>query len=64
MLTGAQFANEIGVVSSTLLSYERKGILKPAKVSPTGRKFYSQEQLQAFLDQDYKNPVLTGRPRE
>lgn len=64
MLTGAQFANEIGVVSSTLLSYERKGILKPAKVSPTGRKFYSQEQLQAFLDQDYDNPVLTGRPRE
>jgi len=64
MMTTTQFANAIGLSVATLHTYDREGTLVPARKTPKGRRLYSQEQLQAFLDQDYNNPVLTGRPRE
>ena len=41
--------NNIGKTSQTLREWDKKDILKPHHVAPTGYRYYSQEQLNHFL---------------
>lgn len=47
--TTTEFAKKIGVVKNTVVNWERKGLLLPHHVTPTGRRFYSQQQLDDFF---------------
>jgi DNA-binding transcriptional MerR regulator len=49
--TPRDFARTIGVSQSTLKNWERKGLLK-ARRYPSGRRFYTQEQLNTILETD------------
>ncbi|WXR62665.1 IS607 family transposase [Peptostreptococcaceae bacterium AGR-M142] len=44
-----QFSKLIGKTSQTLREWDKKDILKPHHVAPTGYRYYSQEQLNHFL---------------
>ncbi|SHG86414.1 Resolvase, N terminal domain, partial [Thermosyntropha lipolytica DSM 11003] len=44
-----QFAKLIGKTEQTLRNWDKKGILKPAYIAPSGFRYYSQEQLNHFL---------------
>lgn len=44
-----EFAELIGKTSQTLREWDKKDILKPHHVAPTGYRYYSQEQLNHFL---------------
>lgn len=44
-----QFSKLIGKTSQTLREWDKKDILKPHHVAPTGYRYYSQEQLNYFL---------------
>lgn len=48
--TTTQFAREIGVVKNTIVNWEKKGLLLPHHVTPTGRRFYSQQQVNDFFN--------------
>lgn len=43
------FAREIGVSASTLREYEKKGLLVPHHRGVNGYRYYSQEQIDAYL---------------
>ncbi|MGL4361706.1 MAG: MerR family transcriptional regulator, partial [Cellulosilyticaceae bacterium] len=43
------FASLIGKNPQTLREWDKKDILKPHHVAPTGYRYYSQEQLNHFL---------------
>ena len=63
-MTSQEFANKIGVSLSTIYSWENKGLIKPARKTLSGRRFYSEEQVQAYLNGDYENPILKGKKEE
>lgn len=44
-----EFSKLIGKNSQTLREWDKKDILKPHHVAPTGYRYYSQEQLNHFL---------------
>ena len=44
-----EFSKLIGKTSQTLREWDKKDILKPHHVAPTGYRYYSQEQLNHFL---------------
>ena len=44
-----EFAELIGKTSQTLREWDKKDILKPHHVAPTGYRYYSQEQLDHFF---------------
>lgn len=44
-----KFAKLIGKTEQTLRNWDKKNILKPAYVAPSGFRYYSQEQLNHFL---------------
>ena len=46
------FAREIGVSASTLREYERRGLLIPHPRGLTGYRYYSQEQVDSYLNGD------------
>ena len=45
MLTTTQFAEAIGVSVPTLYNWQKAGTLIPFKISPTGRRYYTKEQV-------------------
>lgn len=59
-LSSTDFAKAIGVSITTLYNWEKKGIIAPIRTSITGHRVYSEEQLQAYLNEDYNNPILKG----
>jgi len=61
VMTSKQFGDIIGVSVTTLSNWEKKGILVPSMTTPTGRRVYTQEQVDAYLAQDFNNPILTGK---
>ncbi len=63
-MTSQEFANKIGVSLSTIYSWENKGLIKPTRKTLSGRRFYSEEQVQAYLNGDYENPILKGKKEE
>lgn len=58
-----KFAKKIGVSVSTVRHWDNINVLKPAKVSNTGYRYYSQEQVDKYLDNYNKNDkvILYGR---
>ena len=44
------FAEQIGVTPVTLRKWEQSGKLIPHHRSPTGYRYYSEEQLKDYLD--------------
>ena len=55
-----EFADLIGVCTTTVRGYEEQGIIIPHHKSPKGQRLYTQEQVNAILAGDYDNPVLKG----
>ena len=47
----SEFARALGISSSTLRNWEKMGLLLPHHKTPTGYRYYSEEQLQTL----YKN---------
>ena len=45
----SEFASLIGVTAVTLRSWERRGWLIPHHKSPSGYRYYSDEQLNDYL---------------
>jgi len=54
-----QFAKLIGVTTTTLRNWDKQGILKPALETPSGRRRYSEEQLQQILKNKSKYRIVT-----
>lgn len=48
-----EFANKIGVTSTTLREWERRGWLIPHHRSPSGYRYYSEEQVQQVLSGEF-----------
>lgn len=52
-MTSTEFAKAIGVSGTLLFKWRQKGILMPVWVSPTGRCFYSDEQVEKYKNGEY-----------
>lgn len=52
-MTSVEFAKAIGVSGTLLFKWRQKGILMPIWISPTGRCFYSEEQVEKYKNGDY-----------
>lgn len=50
LLSISSAANYIGVSVQTLRNYDKKGILKPAYVMPSGIRKYNLCQIEKFMD--------------
>ena len=48
-LTTPQFAKRVGVTKNTIINWESQGLISPHHVSPTGRRFYTLEQVDEVL---------------
>ena len=55
----SEFASLIGVSSTTLRSWETKGWLVPHHRSPSGYRFYSEGQLQHYLQSGHHVKTLS-----
>lgn len=51
-LTISEFAKAIGISQNTIRKWESKGLLKPHHKTPGGRRLYSNEQVNAYLNQE------------
>lgn len=49
MLTSGDIARRMGVHRNTVLYWQRQGIIVPAVVSPSGRGYYTEEQVKEIL---------------
>ena len=63
LMSIGKFAKKIGVSVSTVRHWDNINFLKPVKVSNTGYRYYSQKQVDKYLDNDNKNDkvILYGR---
>lgn len=63
LMSIGKFAKKIGVSVSTVRHWDNINFLKPVKISNTGYRYYSQEQVDKYLDNDNKNDkvILYGR---
>lgn len=50
-MTISDFAKAIGISQNTIRKWEAKGLLIPHHKTPGGRRLYSQEQVDAYLNQ-------------
>lgn len=60
-LTTPEFAEAIGVAVITLKRWDKSGILYPHHKTPGGRRYYSQQQVDAYKKKYYntKSDVLS-----
>lgn len=56
----SEFAKKIGVSSSTLRNWEKRGWLTPHHITPSGYRYYSQEQLESCLKNKTKANTKEG----
>lgn len=49
-MTVAEFAAKIGVHPQTVRKWDREGVLKPHHVLPSGRRLYSEEQVEKITN--------------
>lgn len=54
----SEFARLIGVTSMTLRRWESQGILEPHHRSPSGYRYYSEDQLYDYLQDGVKRQNL------
>ena len=55
LLKSSQVAKMLGKTSRTLGNWDKKGILKPHHVDPSGYRYYTEEQINDFLESYYGN---------
>lgn len=48
-LTSTEFANAIGVSLSTIKNWDRDDILHPYMRTPTGKRLYTQAQVESYF---------------
>lgn len=53
--SAGQFAALIGIHIKTLQKWDRDGILKPERRTPTNRRQYSQKQLEEFGKKEHRD---------
>ena len=53
-ITAREIANLFGVSVTTVYSWEYKGYIKPARVSPSGRKYYSRQEVNKLYQDGQK----------
>ena len=49
-MTVSEFASKIGVHPQTVRKWDREGVLKPHHVLPSGRRLYSEEQVEEIIN--------------
>lgn len=49
-MTAVEFAKRIGVSSMTVGRWVKKGLIKPAMVTPSGRGKYSEDMVEAYFN--------------
>lgn len=49
-MTVDEFAKRIGVHPQTVRMWDKTGVLNPHHKTPSGRRLYSEEQVQAYFD--------------
>lgn len=49
-MTVAEFASKIGVHPQTVRKWDREDVLKPHHVLPSGRRLYSEEQVEKITN--------------
>lgn len=52
-LTVKEFADAIGVHDQTIRIWDKTGKLKAHHKTPSGRRFYTQEQVTAYFNNEY-----------
>ena len=55
-----EFARRIGVSCVTLRTWDERGLLVPHHVSPSGYRYYSEEQLQKYLGSKSRGREIGG----
>lgn len=55
-----EFAQMVGMCVSTIRIYDEQGLLLPHHRSIKGKRFYTQDQVDAFLRGDFESPLLRG----
>lgn len=56
-----EFARAIGVSPNTIASWIKKGYIKPHHSSPTRRNFFSQQQVDEYLNEGSDLNVQVNR---
>lgn len=59
-LSSIEFAKAVGVTPQTVREWHKRGWVIPVKLTISGRRLYSQEQIDAFKSGDYDSEVLKG----
>ena len=54
-----EFAKLIGVSTSTLRDYDKRGILQPHHRSPYGYRYYTDEQYESYLQEKQKTTAVS-----
>ena len=57
----SEFARQCGVCSTTLASWVREGIVNPHHTTPTGRNFYTKEQVEELVHRSINEDYLSAR---
>ena len=57
----SDFADEIGVTTVTLRNWEKQGLLIPHHKSPTGYRYYTEQQIEDFLNGKYKRETIATK---
>lgn len=54
-LTKTEFANAIGISNTTLWRWVQVGKLKPQFKTPSGKEYYTREQVDAYWRGEYSD---------
>lgn len=57
----SEFARQCGVCSTTLASWVKDGIIKPHHTTPTGRNFYTRQQVEELVHRSINEDYLSAR---
>jgi len=60
MLKIGEAARRLGVTGATLKAYEKTGDLLPAWKTPSGARYYSADDIDAFVRRPMGRPRLVG----
>lgn len=55
MLSVKEVAKRFNVSPHTVRNWSNRGLIKPDQVTPTGREFFSEEQIDRLVKENKKN---------